>query len=449
MSHPPGAGSEDFEATGQGASVRSAKRLHRAGFTVPGLRWWIAGLLLAATLISYIDRLTLSILAPAICADLKLSNLQYAGINVWFLLAYSLGQTLFGRLQDRMGTKFGLTVAMTMWSIAEVLHAFTRSLRGLSFFRFCLGFGEGGHWPAAIKGVAEWFPRKERAFAMGIVNTGATLGSTIAPLLVVWLQLSFGWRTTFIVTGLMGFFWLVVWVVCYQAPALHPWLHPREHETIQADRFRERSIAEDAGLLKLLKNPMVLGICLARFLGDPVWWIYLVWLPLYLARARGLDLKTIGLSVWLPYLCADVGALLGGYSSGWLIRRGKSPVHARFIAIVFAALLTPAGIFVLAVQSLAATLALISAVLFAFQFWINNVQTLAGDFFPNELVASISGLGGTSAGIGAMVVTLFTGWVVDHFGYSPMLVLSALLVPAATLALFFLARQPQSVPTQT
>ncbi len=185
---------------------------------VAGLRWWIAGLLFLATLISYIDRLTLSVLAPTICNDLHLSNFQYAGISVWFLLAYSFGQTVFGKLQDRIGTKIGLSIAMTLWSIAETAQAATRGLFSLCAFRFVLGLGEGGHWPAAIKGVAEWFPIKERALGMGIVNTGATLGSAAAPPLIVWLALSFGWRATFIATGLLGFVWLMLWMRCYQPP---------------------------------------------------------------------------------------------------------------------------------------------------------------------------------------------------------------------------------------
>lgn len=417
-------------------------RRARDGNRIPSLRWWIAILLLLATLISYFDRLTLSVLAPAICSDLHLTNLQYAGINVWFLLAYSLGQTVFGKLQDRLGTKVGLFVAMTVWSVAEVLHATIRTLGGLSFFRFVLGAGEGGHWPAAIKGVAEWFPMKQRALAMGIVNTGAALGSTIAPPLIIWLQLSFGWRTTFIVTGLLGFVWLAIWQLFYYTPVRHPWIQARELELIQSDTAVRHTASTDGGWFALLRNRNVMAIVLARFLGDPVWWLYLVWLPLYLFRARSLDLQQIGYSVWVPFLCADIGALSGGWFSGWLIRHGRQPVRARLTAIVFAAVLTPAGALVFAAPSEITAIALISLVLFAFQFWINNVQTLVSDIFPNQVVASVSGLAGTGAGIGAMIFTLGTGWVVDHFGYAPILILSGLLIPAATIALFGVSRDP-------
>jgi ACS family hexuronate transporter-like MFS transporter len=398
-----------------------------------GLRWWIAGLLFLATLISYIDRLTLSVLAPTICNDLHLSNFQYASISVWFLLAYSLGNTVFGKLQDRIGTKIGLSIAMALWSIAETAQAATRGLFSLCAFRFVLGMGEGGHWPAAIKGVAEWFPAKQRALGIGIVNTGATLGSAAAPPLIVWLQLSFGWRTTFIVTGLLGFAWLMLWNWCYQAPQEHPWLHTSELDFIQKDATQPAKLAPT--WRALLRNARVRGIVLARFLGDPVWWLYLVWLPLYLSRARGLSLKAIGMTAWIPFLCADAGALAGGWFSGWLIGRGWTTGRARGAAILFAAMLAPVGILIAGAKSQAGAVALISVVLFSFQFWVNNIQTLPSDFFPNEWVASISGLAGTGAGVGAMIFIFSTGWIVDHFGYTPVLIVSGLLIPAATVAL--------------
>ncbi len=406
---------------------------------VAGLRWWIAGLLFLATLISYIDRLTLSVLAPTICNDLHLSNFQYASISVWFLLAYSFGQTVFGKLQDRMGTKIGLSIAMTLWSIAETAQAATRGLFSLCAFRFVLGLGEGGHWPAAIKGVAEWFPIEERAFGIGIVNTGATLGSAVAPPLIVWLELSFGWRTTFIVTGMLGFAWLLLWTWCYESPQKHARLRASELDIIQRNAARMENAKVAPTWRALLKNRQVRGIVLARFLGDPVWWLYLVWLPLYLSRSRGLSLKAIGMTAWIPFLCADAGALAGGWFSGWLLGRGWTLARARGTAILLAAALAPAGILIAGAKSQVGAVALISVVLFAFQFWVNNVQTLASDFFPNELVASISGLAGTGAGLGAMIFMFSTGWIVDHFGYTPVLIVSGLLIPAATVALAWFA----------
>ena len=416
---------------------------HKYELQITGLRWWIAGLLFLATLISYIDRLTLSILAPTICKELHLSNFQYASISVWFLFAYSIGQTIFGKLQDRIGTKTGLSIAMGIWSVAEVAQAMARGLLGLSALRLVLGLGEGGHWPAAIKGVSEWFPAKERAFGMGIVNTGATLGSALAPPLIIWLQLSFGWRTTFIATGLLGFGWLALWQVCYQSPMQHSWLYPAELGLIQKDVAKPENATISPAWRDLLRNKQVQGIVLSRFLGDPVWWLYLVWLPLYLYSARGLSLKAIGLSAWIPFVFADFGALLGGAFSGWLIHRGWKPIRARRFAILLATVLTPAGMLVGGIKSATGAIILISIVLFAFQFWVNNVQTLTSDLFPNHLVASISGLAGTGAGLGAMIFMLSTGWLVDHFGYTLVLVISGLLIPGATGALWILSRDAE------
>ena len=410
---------------------------------VTGLRWWIAGLLFLATLISYLDRLTLSILAPIICSELHLSNFQYASISVWFLFAYSIGQTILGKLQDRIGTKSGLSMAMAIWSVAEIAQAAARGLFGLCGLRFVLGFGEGGHWPAAIKGVAEWFPARERALGMGIVNTGATLGSALAPPLIVWLEFSFGWRTTFIATGLLGIVWLALWNVCYYAPEEHPWLRPAELDLIQEDVTKSEGATASPSWRELLRNRNVQGIVLSRFLGDSVWWFYLVWFPLYLYSARGLSLKAIGLSAWIPYVFADAGALLGGWFSGWLIHRGWRPLRARGFAILLATMLTPAGIFVGGIRSATGVIVLISVVLFAFQFWVNNVQTLTSDLFPQDRVASISGLAGTGAGLGAMIFMLSTGWLVDHFGYTLVLVVSGLLVPGATAALWILTRNAE------
>ena len=296
---------------------------------IAGLRWWIGALLFLATLISYIDRLTLSVLAPLICRDLGLSNLEYAGIGTWFLLTYSFGQTFFGKLQDRIGTRFGLALAMCIWSIAEIAHAAARALASLSFVRAVLGLGEGGHWPAAIKSVAEWFPAQERAFAMGIVNTGATLGSALAPPLIVWLQFRFGWQMTFVATGLLGFIWLALWLVVYRLPAEHKWIASGELNHILAGQREPQTAAPQVPWTKLLKMPEVQGIVLARFFGDPVWWLYLIWLPLYLHDARGFSLKSIGLSAWIPYVAADTGALLGGWTSGYLVRRGWQAHRAR------------------------------------------------------------------------------------------------------------------------
>lgn len=420
-----------------------AAQLAVTGFTVPGLRWWIIGLVFLATLINYVDRLTISVLAPVITRDLGLTNTEFGGIVAWFLLAYTISQALSGKLYDRVGTKRGFTFSIILWSLAAMAHAFSRGLASLSVFRFFLGLGEAGNWPGAAKTVAEWFPIRQRAFAMAIFNSGAALGSVIAPPLIVWLSLSYGWQTTFIVTGALGFLWLILWLLFYQTPDRHKWLTASERQVI-ADGQRtpadETTVADVSTRWRdLLRYRQVWAIVLARFLTDPIWWLYISWLPKYLADARGFSLTKIGLFAWVPYAAADAGSLSGGWLSGYLIDRGWSVNRARKAVILCAALLMPAGIVAAFVNDAMLALALIGVVLFGFQVWINNVQTLPSDFFSDRAVASVAGLGGTGAGVGSMLFIFGTGWAVDHFSYVPVLVTAGLLAPVGTLVLFLLA----------
>jgi len=412
---------------------------------LPGLRWWIIGLVFLATLINYIDRLTVSVLAPLIMTDLGLSNLEYASLGTWFLLAYTISQGLSGRMYDRIGTRLGFTISVTVWSIAATMHAFARGLGSLSLFRFLLGLGEAGNWPGAAKTVAEWFPVRERAFGMAIFNSGAALGSVVAPPLIVYLQSRLGWQMTFIVTGMLGFGWLGLWLLFYRAPDRHPWLGESEYRLIHEGR---PAGAAPLPWRNLLGYRQVWAILIARLFVDPVWWLYITWLPLFLYKVHGFDLKKIGLFAWVPYVAADAGSLLGGWTSGYLIRRGWSVDRARRTTIIIAAALMPAGIFAARTPDPLRALALIAVVLFGFQFWINNVQTLPSDLFPERAVASVAGLGGVGAGIGSMIFVLTTGWVADRFSYTPILTAAGLLAPLGTILLLGLIGQisPVEIP---
>lgn len=455
---------------GEGHAPLLSDAAGAASFKLPGLRWYIVGLVFLATLINYIDRLTISVLAPVITSELNLTNTAFAGVATWFLLAYTISQTLSGKLYDRIGTRLGFVVSVTVWSLAAMAHAFARGVGSLSAFRFILGLGEAGNWPGAAKAVAEWFPIRQRAFGMAIFNSGAALGSVIAPPIIIWLQLRYGWKITFFVTGALGFLWLALWLLFYRTPDEHPWL-TKEERTLIIEGQREPSERESGvskivaehesaptiedmatsgapgdlekerapGWFELLRHREVWGIVLARFFTDPIWWLYITWLPLYLYTARGFSLKEIGLFAWVPYVAADAGSLFGGWMSGYLISRGWTVNRARKAVILFAALLMPAGILAAFADDPLTALALIAVVLFGFQVWINNVQTLPSDFFSTRAVASVAGLGGTGAGIGAMIFTLTTGWVVDNFSYVPILVAAGLLAPIGTLALFLLA----------
>jgi ACS family hexuronate transporter-like MFS transporter len=409
------------------------------GFKITGLRWWIIGLVFLATLINYIDRLTISVLAPEIIRDLHLDRFQYGSIATWFLLAYTISQALSGKLYDRVGTRRGFSISISVWSLAAIAHSVARGLFSLSLFRFILGLGEAGNWPGAAKTVAEWFPVRQRALGLGIFNSGAAIGSVVAPPLIVWLQLQFGWKVTFIVTGVLGFIWLGLWLLFYDKPERHPWLRAEEYQLIREDKEHPGETNTSGAKLRwrdLLAYRQVWGIVIARFFTDPIWWLYITWLPLYLSDARGFDLRKIALFAWVPYVAADAGSLLGGWFSGFLISRGWSVDRARKVVIIFAALLMPAGIFAAFASSPMVALALIGVVLFGFQVWINNVQTLPSDFFSSREVGSVAGLGGTGAGLGAMLFTLTTGWVVEHFSYVPILVVAGLLAPLGTLILF-------------
>lgn len=415
-----------------------------SSFKFNGVRWVIIGMVFFATLINYIDRLTVSVLAPLIVKDLQLTNTEFGGIATWFLLAYTISQSLSGKLYDKIGIKKGFTVSIVVWSVAAMLHAFATGLRSLSFFRFILGLGEAGNWPGAAKTVAEWFPTKQRAFGMAIFNSGAAIGSIVAPPIIVGITAYFGhWYETFIITGAIGFIWLIFWWLIYDSPENHKWLTKQEYDLIRAEdeEKKEDSSVEEKplGWFQLLTYRQTWGIVLGRFLVDPVWWLYITWLPLFLNQVHGFDLKQIGLFAWVPYVAADAGSLFGGWVSGFLIGRGWSVNNARKAVIGFAACLMPAGILAAFTSDSMQALALIGVVLFGFQVWINNVQTLPADFFPKSAVGSVAGLGGTGAGIGSMIFIFTTGWVVDNFSYTPILVTAGLLAPIGTIVLFTLA----------
>ena len=436
--------------------AQRAKSVARAGtFKLRGLRWWIVGLVFFATLINYVDRLTLSVLGPVITKDLGLSNTEFGGIVAWFLLAYTISQGLSGKLYDRIGTKLGFTVSIVVWSLAAIAHAFARGVASLSAARFVLGLGEAGNWPGAAKAIAEWFPQRQRALGMGIFNSGAAIGSIVAPPLIIFLSLRYGWQATFIATGALGFVWLAFWWVFYRTPEQHPWLTSEEYKLIRQDQ-RETVAAKAAPTSaptwrELLRHRQVWGIVTARFFTDPVWWLYLTWLPLYLSQARGFSLKEIALFAWVPFVAADAGSLLGGWLSGHLIARGWTVDRARKAVILAGAALMPIGIAAAFVSDPLVALGLIGVVLFGFQAWINNVQTLPSDFFASRAVASVAGLGGTAAGIGSMIFVFTTGWVVDHFSYTPILIAAGVLAPIGTVALFLLAGpiRPVKLPSSS
>jgi ACS family hexuronate transporter-like MFS transporter len=302
---------------------------------IAGLRWWIAGLIFLATLINFVNRLTVSVLAPVITRDLRLTNLEFAGITNSFLIAYTASQALSGRLYDRIGNRRGFSLSIVIWSIASMLHAFATGRLSLNCFRFLLGIGEAGNWPGAAKVIAEWFPPRQRALGMAIFNSGTSIGSVVATPLIIALEVHYGWKTTFLAVGALGFVWLALWLQFYHPPHEHPRITAAEFALIAEGR--PPAVAR-LGWQVLLRYRQTWSILLARFFCDPVWWLYITWLPLYLYKVHGFSLQQIGYFAWVPFVAADAGSLFGGWMSGHLMAGGWSANRARKTVIVFAML---------------------------------------------------------------------------------------------------------------
>jgi ACS family hexuronate transporter-like MFS transporter len=394
---------------------------------VKGLRWWIAGLLFLSTLINYVDRQTLSVLAPLLRDQFHMTNTDYSKVLFAFLLAYMIMQSGAGRIMDHLGTRVGFSLAIVWWSVASMLHAAAGSALSLGIFRFLLGMGEAANWPGGVKAISEWFPAKERAFGVGFFNCGSTIGATLAPPLITWITLRWGWQQAFLLTGSLGFLWLSLWLVLFRPPEKHPWITREELDYIRQGRFAESASAPSVPWRELLRLRKVWGLLLGRMLADPVWWFYVFWLPEYLKRERNFSLATIGLLAWIPFLGADIGSFVGGWLSGRLVHRGYAPADARKIVMLGCAVAMSAGIPAVLVKNAMVSLALISITTFAYSTWASNILTLPADLFPPRTVASVSGLSGTGAAFGGMVFQLIVGVVVDHFSYVPVFVAAGVM----------------------
>lgn len=393
------------------------------------LRWWLAGLLLAATVINYLDRQTLSVLAPLLRDLFGMSNTDYSRVVFAFMLAYTLMQSGSGRILDWLGTRRGFSLTILWWSAAAMLHAAAGSALGLGLCRFLLGLGEAGNWPGGVKAVSEWFPARERAFAIGLFNSGSCLGAVVAPPLVSWIALTWSWRAAFLLTGALGFVWLAAWLALYRRPEEHPWVTAEERahilggaEEVEAGRVR---------WVELFRYRQAWGLVLARMLADPVWWFYVFWLPEYLRRERDFSLAMIGYFAWIPFLTADAGNFVGGGLSSWLVKRGWPVLRARKTVMFASAAVMMVGLPAVLTSSGGGAVALISVATLAYSSWAANILTLPADLFPKGIVASVSGLSGTGAGLGGMAFMLIVGAVVDRFSYVPVFTAAAVMPLAA------------------
>jgi MFS transporter, ACS family, hexuronate transporter len=404
----------------------------------PRLRWWVVTLLFFVTVLNYVDRQTLSVLAPVLRDEFRMSNTDYAFVLNAFLISYTVMQAVSGAFLDWIGTKWGFAVMFVWWSVATFLHRFARGARSLALFRLLLGMGEAGNWPGATKAIAEWFPANERGSAMGIFNAGSSTGALLAPPLIAFTTLRLGWRNAFVVISLGGMAWLVFWLLTYRKPSAADSVQ-LAGDALAAQTKSQALTKPRISWLSLLAYREVWGIFLARAIGDPVWWFYIFWLPEYLKRDRGFSLSMIGLFAWIPFLTADLGCLAGGWCSDLLMHYGLSLNRARKTVFALSALLACSAAWLVPFTASSATaLALIAVATLGVQGWGTLLLTLPADIFPSEVVASVSGLTGFGAGAGGVVSTFVVGYLLDKFSYRPVLTLMASMHPIGFLVLIAL-----------
>ncbi|OGU81108.1 MAG: MFS transporter [Ignavibacteria bacterium RBG_16_35_7] len=413
---------------------------------IKGLRWWIIGLIALATVINYIDRSTLSLMWPSISKDLGMDKNDYAFILNVFMVAYAIGQLVSGKVFDKVGTRLGYVIAIGVWGVSSFMHAFARGILSFSFFRTTLGLGEAGNWPGAVKSNAEWFPIKERAVAQGIFNAGASVGSVIAPPLIATLWAAFGWQTTFMIVGSFGILWLIPWLIINKKmPSEHPWLSDEEREYIlagQSELDRKNFKGKGLSLKQILSYRESWSVLVARFFLEPIWWLFVGWMPIYLAEVYGFNVKEIGFFAWVPYVGAAIGSISGGYYAGRLMSKGTNLNKARKTAIFIGGIIMFLGLVatILFADTPLKFVVIVAFVLFGFQFAIGNIQTIPSDLFSGKSVGTLAGLGG-SVGVFAVIVMNFLVPVISKYSYIPIFIMIAVFVPLGVFAIYFFAKK--------
>ena len=416
------------------------------------LRWWIGGILFASTVINYVDRQTLSLLAPFLKLEYHWTNTDYANLIIVFRVAYSLGQTVFGRFMDRIGTRRGLSLTVLFYSLVSVLTSLARGFYSFATFRFLLGAGESANWPAAAKAVSEWFPKRERGLATALFDSGSSIGGAIASWLILWIYFRWGWRPAFAVPGALGFLWLIVWRSFYQPPESHVRISDAEREMILADRVEPNTQISGRKLLSwrdLMTLPQTWGTIIARSFTDPVWFFVTDWFPIYLV-AKGIELKTGLIAIWIPFLAADLGNFFGGGVSGYLIKRGWPLGRARKALVIFGGvgvtMLIPT-IFTTNVYLIAFLFALAT---FAYASFSTIANVFPSDLFYSESVATVSGLGGTGAGLGTIVAFELIGHFSDArramagHSFDPIIIVAGLVPFLGMILVLLLVRNTEA-----
>jgi len=418
---------------------------------ISGLRWWVIALIAIATIINYIDRQSLGVLWPDIAKDLYPDSSDderkeiYALISVIFVFSYAFGQAIFGKIFDWIGTRLGFALSIGVWSVATALHAVAQGVLSFGFFRSILGIAEAGNWPGAAKGNAEWFPTKERAFAQGLFNSGAAIGGIISIPLIAYLTVYFSWKIIFVLVGLTGLLWLIPWLFLVKSPPKsHPWIKDEEREYIlSGQRIEDGDGVDDEGYnpttAQLLGHKESWGVIIASMVIDPIWWLFVVWIPIYLSEVYGMDVKTIGIYGWVPYVGAMFGAWFGGLLAQNRIKAGWTVNKTRKLVITLGCLIMLPSLLAMSNPGEPVNAVLIMAViLFGFQTAIGNVQTLPSDLFGKKTVGTLSGFAGMAAKLGAVVLTSLIPWLTSGGNYTPAFIIGAALATIAIASIWIL-----------
>ncbi|NDV90209.1 MFS transporter [Alteromonas sp. 345S023] len=419
---------------------------------IQGLRWWVIALIALATIINYIDRQALSVLWPAIVEDLfpdksALERKQiYANISIVFVFSYAFGQAIFGKIFDWLGTRVGFVLSIGVWSLATIAHAFAQGVLSFSIFRGILGIAEAGNWPGATKGNAEWFPTKERALAQGLFNSGAAIGGIIAFPIIAYLTLHFSWQMVFVIVGAIGLLWLVPWVILVKAPpSMHSWITDAEREYILTGQRRvtENEVDEEEeytpSTTEILSHKQSWGVIIASAAIDPIWWLFVFWIPIYLNEVYGMNVTDIGIYGWVPYVGAMFGAWFGGLLAQNRLKAGWNADKTRKLVITLGCLIMLPALIAMSNPGGPTIAVLIMAViLFGFQTAIGNVQTLPSDLFGKKAVGTLSGFSGMAAKLGAVGLTSLVPYLTAGGNYTPAFVIGASLAIIAVLAIWIL-----------
>jgi MFS transporter, ACS family, hexuronate transporter len=417
---------------------------------IPSLRWWIGGILFASTVINYIDRQTLSILAPYLKQEYHWTNTDYAGIAIAFRVAYTIGQTVCGRQMDRVGTRRGLTISVLWYSMVSVLTSLANGMTSFAAFRFLLGAGESANWPGASKAVSEWFPKRERGLAAALYDSGSSVGGAIAPFLILPVYLHWGWRVAFVIPGVLGFLWLIAWRRFYHPPEEHPRISDAERQMILAEKPQAESGGKTLPRWRdLLKLPQTWGTIVSKGLTDPVWFFVTDWFPIYLI-AKGISLKSGLIAVWIPFLAADLGNFFGGGASGYLIRRGWPLGAARKALVVFGGLGVTLLIPTIFTVNLYVITLLFALATFSYASFSTIANVLPTDLYASEAVATVSGMSGTGAGIGTIIAFRLIGHYSDArqaagtHSFDPIVIAAGLIPFAGMILVLLLVRNTRA-----